>query len=291
MKHIRNKLIDRCFIMSVDVDGWSSLLKFYSVNHEPSKADLQVSVEDGISRLLRLFEQHKIKTTFFVTGEMAQKHSEAIKMVRLFGHEIACHGLTHGKNECLLDRKEQERRIREATRIIEKNIGYRPRGFRAPCLRANKTTLEILDSCGYLYDSSIITTFIPGYYGTPFAPPNPYHPLSSEGSYKLLEIPISVNPLIPLPLSGGWMRNLGLSWVKFGIKINFILGRIVLFYIHPRDVIPLPFVKGIPRHLYRNLGNQCIIMLDNIIKYAKVFGAKFKRAIDFAQICTNYNDD
>lgn len=52
------------FVMSV-VDGWSSLLRFYSIDHDPSGADRQVDVEDGIEKLLNLFEKHEVKTTFF----------------------------------------------------------------------------------------------------------------------------------------------------------------------------------------------------------------------------------
>ena len=284
----QSKPIGRYFVMTVDVDGWSSLLRFYSINHDPLEADSQVSVEDGILRLLQLFNKHKIKATFFVPGEIAQKHSGAIRKICRNGHEIACHGLTHEKNECLLDETSQRRKIGEATRIIEERTGRQPKGFRAPCLRANETTLKILDEWGYVYDSSFIPTFVPGYYGSPMAPLKPYHPSASSiekrGSYKFLEIPVSVNPMFPLPLSAAWMRNLGSLWVKFGIKMNFILGNPVVFYVHPRDVVSLPKVEGVPWHLYRNVGDPTMRMLDNVIKYASGSGARFVRVLGLAQL-------
>ena len=132
--------------MTVDVDGWSSLLNFYSVNHEPLQADAQVSIEAGISKLLRLFEKHKIRATFFVTGEMAQKHDAIVRKIVQNDHEIACHGLTHQKNEFLLSRTSQEQNIKAATRIIEEQIQVRPKGFRAPCLRLNETTLALQEA-------------------------------------------------------------------------------------------------------------------------------------------------
>lgn len=273
--------------MTVDVDGWSSLLRFYAVDHDPLEADLQVSVEDGILRLLHLFEKHEIKATFFVAGEMARRHGWVIREIWRDVHEVACHGLTHEKNECLQNKTKQKQMIEKATKIIEEKSGSRPKGFRAPCLRANETTLEILDECGYIYDSSVIPTFIPGYYGSLMAPLKPYHPstvsMEKKGSYKLLEIPVSVNPAIPFPLSAAWMRHFGSSWVKFGVKMNFVLGNPVVFYVHPRDVVSLPKVKNVPWHLYRNVGDSTIRMLDDIISYAKGSGASFVRAIDFAQ--------
>ena len=284
----RAKPFDRYFIMTVDVDGWSSLLRFYSVNHNPSEADSQVNVEKGILILLRLFEKHGIKATFFVTGEMAQKHAWAVRKIFQNGHEIACHGLAHQKNECLLSRTTQEQKIGEATRIIEEQIQVRPEGFRAPCLRVNENTLAVLEENGYVYDSSVVPTFIPGYYGSPGSTFKPYHPspqsLKKKGSSKLLELPVSVNPVLPFPLSAAWMRNLGTLWVKFGVKTNFFLHNPVVFYVHPRDVLLLPKVEGVPWHLYRNVGDSTVRMLDEMIGYAKKLGARFLKAIDLAQI-------
>lgn len=284
----QNKRIERTFVMTVDVDGWSSLLKFYSINHDPLEANSQVSVDEGVLRLLKLFEKHEIKATFFVTGEMAKKHSNLMRKIREGGHEVACHGLTHEKNEFLLDEVSQRRKIREATRIIKEETGQRPIGFRAPCLRANETTLKVLDEWGYVYDSSVIPTLVPGYYGSPMAPLKPYHPsalsMRKRGSSNILEIPVSVNPIFPLPLSAAWMRNLGSLWVKFGIKMNFVLGNPVVFYVHPRDVLSLPKVEGVPWHLYRNAGDSTVKMLDDVIKYASESGAKLVRASDLAKL-------
>lgn len=282
----RGRFEEPVFIMTVDVDSWSSLLNFYSLNYDPLIADAQVNVEEGLNKILQLFDKHGVKATFFVPGEVARQHARAIKEIYESGHEIACHGLMHKKNEFLGTIQEQERVLREATWIIQKIIGCRPIGFRAPCLQFNSITLHVLEKLGYFYDSSVVPTFVPGYYGFLFAPKRAYHPshsfISKEGSYRLLELPISVNPLIPLPLSAAWMRNFGLSWVKFGIKINFILGYPVVFYVHPRDIVFLPKLKGVPWHLYRNVGFSGFKMLSKIIDYAKQSNARFMRAVDFA---------
>jgi hypothetical protein len=276
------------FVMTVDVDGWWSLLNFYSVRLDPSEADSQVNEEEGILRLIQLFKRCQILATFFVPGEVATRHPEAIKDIVKAGHEVACHGLTHEKNECLLSRIAQERRIVEATKILEEMTGSRPVGFRAPCLRLNGTTLAILDKLGYTYDSSVLPTLIPGYYGEPFAGSRPYYPsmtdLTKEGSRGVLEIPVSVSPIVPIPLSGAWMRNLGSGWVKLGISANFAFGRVTVFYVHPRDVLDLPRVKGLPWHVYRRTGHPSLSMLEQIIMHSKTIGASFMRAVDFARL-------
>lgn len=273
--------------MTVDVDGWSSLLKFYSIKHNPVKANSQVNITYGIKRLLDIFKKHDIKATFFVTGEMAQSYERLIKTIYEAEHEIACHGLMHDKDECLLHFEEQKRRITKATRILQKIIGYPPKGFRAPCLRANANTLIILEKLGYTYDSSVLPSLVPGYYGylTNFL--RPYSPsfasLTKKGKSRILEIPVSVNPFFRIPLSGGWMRNLGVNWVKAGIRWNFNQRNPVIFYVHPRDVMTLPRVKGLPWHVYINTGTKTIKILDEVIGYAKKSG-KIITEMELAQM-------
>jgi peptidoglycan/xylan/chitin deacetylase (PgdA/CDA1 family) len=270
----------RRFVMSVDVDSWSSLLRFYSVDHNPSCADLQANVEDGLEKLLNLFEKHGVKATFFVPGEVAQKHFRTIKAIAEDGHEVACHGLSHEKNECVLCFEDQKARIEKATSIIESVTGTKPSGFRAPCLRANNATLQILNELEFSYDSSFLPMLIPNMYGSFSTKSKPYYPLSNNRG--ILEIPVSTNPIIPLPLSGSWMRNLGLSWIKLGTKMLFNLGHPVIIYIHPRDVVSLPSMPKVPWHVYRKTGNHCLKMLDELLGYVRLLGGKTLRAIDLA---------
>jgi hypothetical protein len=267
--------------MSVDVDSWSSLLRFYSIDHDPDEASRQVRDEAGVRKLLNLFEEHRIESTFFVPGEMAQSHPETIRTITDRGHEVACHGLYHGRNECLLAKRVQQDQIERAAKVIKSVTGKQPAGFRAPCLRANRATLEILNKMGFLYDSSFLPMFIPGYYGSLSLRSKPYYPFS-KGCDGLLEIPISTNPIIPIPLSASWMRNMGLRWVKFGIRMLFDMKSSVMLYVHPRDVLNLPSIPGIPWHLYRNTGNECLNMLDELLRFVKSSGGRITRAMDLA---------
>lgn len=274
------------FVLSVDVDGWSSLLRFYSVKHDPAKVDSQVDIGRGIMKLLRLFERNDINATFFVTGEMAKKHKIELKAVYEEGHEVACHGLTHDKDECLLPFNEQKMRIKEASEILQVETGVKPKGFRAPCLQANGETVKVLEELEYVYDSSVLPSLVPGYYGYLTTFSAPYYPsvssLVRKGNSTILELPVSVNPIFRVPLSASWMRNLGAKWVKMGIKWNFRLGNPVVFYVHPRDVMALPRVEDVPWHVYKNTGEKTINMLDEVIDCAKRQG-KIVRAIDLAE--------
>jgi hypothetical protein len=73
----------------------------------------------------------------------------------------------------------------------------------------------------------------------------------------------------------------GLRWSKIGVKLNFISGTPVVFYIHPKDVISRTY--GRVWHSYLNTAN-CMKMLDEIIKYARQSGAKFLTAYELARL-------
>jgi peptidoglycan/xylan/chitin deacetylase (PgdA/CDA1 family) len=274
--------------MTVDVDSWSSLLSFYSVNHIRDVKEESVGVEEGLEKLLKIFDSHEIKATFFVPAKVCLDHSAVVNEARRSGHEIACHGLSHDKREFLGELEDQKQKIREATRIILESTGVRPVGFRAPVLRMSHLTLTALATLHYVYDSSVVPAFVPRYYGNVSAPMKPYRPcfqsLERKGRCRILELPVSVNPIVRLPLSAAWMRNLGSSWVRAGINLNFSLGNPILFYIHPRDVVDMPRREGVPWHVYRNTGDRAIKMLDEIIGHAKKLRAKFVTAVDFAKM-------
>jgi hypothetical protein len=272
---------DRRFVVSVDFDGWSSLLSYYSVEHDPSQADLIVNEENGVNILLDIFKKHNVMATFFVPGVMAQRHPEKIREIARSGHEVASHGFYHGRAECLLSKQEQKGLIEKTTMLIEKATGIKPLGFRAPCLRANTATLEVLGELGYVYDSSFLPMFLPGSYGSLSFELKPYFPL--PWNREILEIPVSTNPIAPLPFSGSWLRNLGSSWAKFSTKLLFDLNYPVSFYVHPRDVLELPVTLGVPWHIYRNTGKTCIKILNQVLEFANRLDARSLRAIDLAR--------
>jgi peptidoglycan/xylan/chitin deacetylase (PgdA/CDA1 family) len=243
-------------------------------------ADSIVNEEYGVTILLEEFKKRKVKATFFVPGEMAQRHPKKVAEIVEAGHEVGSHGFYHTREECLLSKTKQKALIEETTLLIEKATGIRPLGFRAPCLRANTTTLQVLSELGYFYDSSFLPMLLPGAYGSFSFKLKPYYPL--PWTNDILEIPVSTNPFVPLPFSGSWLRNLGSTWAKFSSRLLFNLNYPVSFYIHPRDVLDLPVTLGVPWHVYHNTGKNCVEILDNFLRHFNQMGAQSIRAIDLA---------
>lgn len=257
------------FVMTIDVD--------------PPLLDIpSFIIEDGVIALLKLLDEHMVKATFFVPSVVAEKFPATIEGIVKRGHEISCHGLKHDPWEATLDVSKQIQMIRTATEIIQSTTGLRPVGYRAPLFRYNRNCWIALQKNGYVYDSSVVCS---PFYGSHrmFFPAKPFllpvH--KTNESYGLLEIPVSVNPFLPFPLGGAWMRIFGLRWSKIAVKMNFISQTPVVFYTHPKDVIPRTY--GRAWHYYRNTTN-CMKMLDEIIKYTKQSGAKFLRAYELARL-------
>lgn len=128
----------------------------FSIQHSTIKDSVIPKVHNvGLPRILNLFEKHKVTATFFFTGYYAEKSPESLKLVKERGHEIGCHSYSHDSNMYLnkLDAKKQFEEIAKAKFIIENIVGPIT-SFRAPALRTNRFTFEILMRCGFTHDSS-----------------------------------------------------------------------------------------------------------------------------------------
>ena len=137
----------------------------------------------------------------------------------------------------------------------------------------------------YLYDSSIVCS--PFYNPHKiFFPSKPFLLIDSDGK-PLIEIPVSVNPVLPFPLGGAYGRIFGSRWLRVGIKMNFLIGAPVTLYIHPRDVSR----KTRGYFWYTNINTtNSINIINNALSYAKRMGAKFLKAQELAELFLKVKD-
>lgn len=258
------------FVMTVDVDP-------------PFSSKMDRVIEEGLILLLDLLDRYSIKSTFFVPATVALKFRAVMGEIVNLKHEIACHGLKHDPVEGTLNFIKQMQNLKVATEIIESITGVRPVGFRAPLFKISNDCWIALCKNRYFYDSSVVCSPLYGNYKQTFLNSKPYYlsNLSSRDKYfKLLEIPVSVNPLFLLPLGGAWLRILGLRWAKIGIKANLTFHIPIVFYVHPKDVVN---VYDLPWHFQRNT-LKCEEMLNELIKYAKHYNVRFTTAYELAKI-------
>ncbi len=224
-------------ILSFDVDGlwaqeqlWGKLST--SQIEEIKKND--VVIKKGLPIVLNFLKEHDIKATFFVVGQNVENYKNEHKRILKEGHEIASHTYSHPVNLSSLTYKEKEFEISKNEKIIQQILNVKPIGFRAPTYSIDKETINILEKRNYLYDSSIIPTFIPGFTKIKnlFLSSKPFF-LTKEK--KLLEIPLS--KFIIFPVLGTALYNLGKTY--FSLISFFIRNKPLVLNFHIRDFVKI----------------------------------------------------
>lgn len=81
--------------MTVDVEDFFHVSAFESVISPEQWKDYQPRVDKNTRTLLDMFAKHKVKSTFFVLGWVAERYPELIKEIHAQGHEVASHGYAH----------------------------------------------------------------------------------------------------------------------------------------------------------------------------------------------------
>src|SRR5690606_2698489 len=85
----------------------------------------------GVARMLDSFERLGVAATFFVSGWDAERNPELVAEIAARGHEVAGHGYCH-EDFSVLDAAWQEELLERSERALERVVGRRPRGWRAP---------------------------------------------------------------------------------------------------------------------------------------------------------------
>ena len=173
---------------------------FVSVHFDAEAFDLKSTTEDrlfgrfsygrygvraGLPRLLALFERRRIAATWFVTASDAERHADALRMIRDAGHEIASRGIDLAPLPTLGDRERDA--ILRGRDTLARIIGTAPKGFRAPEGEMSSRTLQHLAEAGFAYDSTFQDDDAPYLFA-----PTP--------ATKLVEIPTvhALNDALPL---------------------------------------------------------------------------------------------
>lgn len=142
---------ERICLITNDVETTSIL------NHKLRDKTGEYVLNQGMPRLLDLYDKYKVKATFFYTGYIARLYPQVVKMAYERGHEVGSHGLTHEVNQAfdVLSPEEQLSHLKQSKQILEDIIGDEVVSFRAPAARVDKGSPTILQEAGFKVDSSV----------------------------------------------------------------------------------------------------------------------------------------
>ena len=227
--------------MTVDVEDYFQVSAFEGFAPRYRWHEFECRVEANTERLLSIFDDTKIKATFFILGWVAERYPHLVREIAQRGHELASHGYLH---RLVYDTTREGFRedIRKAKGLIESASGGHVFGYRAPSYSITPRSLWALDILieeGYRYDASIYPIHHDRY-GIPPSPRQPYVIRRAAGA--IMEAPgtaVRVGPL-NLPVGGGgYFRLLPYEWTAWGLRrINRTEGRGAIFYLHPWELDP-----------------------------------------------------
>ena len=225
--------------MSVDVEDWFKVSAFEGSIARSSWDSLDCRVERNVERILGLFEDARIKATFFTLGWIAERYPQVVRSIVGAGHELASHGYSHVRAT-----EQSEREFREdVTRtkaMLEDLSGVVVNGYRATSYSINRRNLWALDElqrAGYRYSSSIYP-IRHDLYGMPEAPRFAFR--TRPGA--ILEIPITTIDLGPKRIpcgGGGFFRLFPYAWSRWALRrVNREERQPGVFYFHPWEIDP-----------------------------------------------------
>jgi polysaccharide deacetylase family protein (PEP-CTERM system associated) len=238
--------------MSIDVEDYFHVSVFDGIVPRSEWDGMESRVVANTERMLALFDEFHVRSTFFVLGWVAERHPDLVRTIAAAGHEVASHGYAH---RLIYDQTPTAFRedVRRAKAILEDAAGCRVAGYRAPSYSITPRSLWALDVLveeGYRYDSSIFP-IRHDRYGIPVSGRKPYRIERQPG--MLIEVPGSTTRVGPLNLpvaGGGYFRLLPYWWARWGIsRVNRLEHRPVVFYLHPWEIDP-----GQPRLAASRLG-------------------------------------
>ena len=231
----------------------------------------------AFARTLELLSDFQIRCTFFIHARIAPKLKEEILLAVEAGHEIGCHGLTHGDEEEYDKMAEDLQReyLFEATSILESTANRPIRAFRGPRVKTSSTTQKILEERGYCADCSVSSQRIDFVssnlvnFGWIFAPRVPYHPSERSpyrrGKRKIWVVPVSA---AVLPFVSTALYTFRSRFMKYFFNTLYSEslrnGKPIVYLGHPFEFAPwsLRVSRG-----------------GNFLKKARVHGLSFRRML------------
>ncbi|RKY32709.1 MAG: polysaccharide deacetylase [Candidatus Omnitrophota bacterium] len=218
-------------------------------------------IDKPLVELLNLLDRFDAKATFFILGEVAESMPELVRLIYSKGHEVASHGYRHHPVYLLKPEEFREDLLR-SKEIIEDIIGERILGYRAPywsITDKNLWAMDIIKSCGLLYDSSI-SPAVNFLYGMKSAERITY--FHSAGFWEVPPTTLRILNKVVIVAGGFYLRALPYWLTKNYVDLINKKKRYAIFYLHPHELLNYyfkekfslreNFILNYKKHTFRN---------------------------------------
>ncbi len=281
----------RSILLTFDIEDWFQVENFKACIPFATWDSRELRVEGNTHRILDLLDASPARpahrATFFVLGWIAERLPGLVREIRARGHEVASHGFNHE----LCYREDEEALKSDLTRskkLLEDITGEPVKGYRAPSFSVDDRVLGMIESCGYLYDSSFNSFGLHDRYGQMDLSAHRRKGILTALSDSFFELPVSNvafgRHVLPWG-GGGYFRLMPSALFRMGVRLILKQEEAYVFYLHPWEVDPSqPRVNGAStlyrfRH-YVNLGST----LDKLSLFLSTFHeARFRSCRDYIE--------
>ncbi|MGV6875246.1 polysaccharide deacetylase family protein [Pseudochelatococcus sp. B33] len=119
----------------------------------------------AIPRLVELLKNLELQQTFFMPGWVIERYPATVDLLLDNGHEIGLHGYMHERSHDL-SLEEEAKLLDRAIEAYVRQVGVKPRGWRAPGFTFSDRSADLLVDTGFEYDSSLMGGEIPSVLAT-----------------------------------------------------------------------------------------------------------------------------
>jgi len=144
--------------LSVDVEDWYQVHSFRDSITSADWDSCPSRIVNNTERVLDLFDEYRVRGTFFVLGYVAHRYPELVMEIARRGHEVSTHGYMH---VAIPEQKREEfvEDLRKSVTLLQKITKKRVLGYRAPSWSLTKGNWEMVVNAlinnELMYDSSI----------------------------------------------------------------------------------------------------------------------------------------
>ena len=210
--------------------------------------DEQMAVaKQGLDGINDILTDKATPCTLFTTANFARTFPGEISSISA-DHEIASHTFYHSSFKC--------EDLLHSRQVLENIIGKKVFGIRLP--RMKKIDINWIKEAGYIYDSSINPTWVPGRYN------NLRYPRTLYTENGIARIPASVSANFRIPLFWLTFKNFPYAYYKKTALKTLEKDGYLSLYFHPWEFTDLS-KYNIPRFIKRKSGMELLNKLNRLI--------------------------
>ena len=137
----------------------------------------------GIQRLLRVLDRTKMRGSVMVSGVLAERIPETVKLIADAGHEIVAHAYAQEIIPAKFSSDEDHAHITKTTDLIRSATGKKPLGWISPRGTPGPDTARLLAGAGYQWQGDV------------FDDDRPYLQTFDSGSIVAIPLSMEINDL------------------------------------------------------------------------------------------------